>query len=196
VRWVTAPWHLDGAATVILPGSKHVASDLRWLRASGLDAAVVAAAGRPGVRVLGVCGGLQLLGRRLEDPFGVDGAGEGLGLLPLTTTFERDKLVRRRSLTLPSLGEPWAGLAGLAVDGYEIRQGRTTVDASGADALVVAEGNVAGWYLHGLFEDPAVLEALFGARPARTLDETFELLADVVEQHIDTGVLRSLAGLS
>ncbi|SDT69049.1 cobyric acid synthase [Jiangella sp. DSM 45060] len=194
VRWATQPWHLDGAGLVLLPGSKHVASDLAWLRASGLDAAVVAAA-RAGVRVLGVCGGLQLLGRRLEDPHGVDGSGDGLGLLPLTTTFARDKLVRRRSLTLPALGPPWAALSGLPVSGYEIRQGRT-VDASGSDAVVVADGNVAAWYPHGLFEDPAVLEALFGARPERTLDATFERLADVVEAHVDTGVLRSLAGLS
>ena len=195
VRWATQPWHLDGAATVLLPGSKHVASDLRWLRDSGVGDAVVAAAGRPGVRVMGVCGGLQLLGRRLSDPHGVDGSGDGLGLLRLTTTFERDKLVRRRSLTLPALAEPWAALSGLPVDGYEIRQGRT-VDDAGSDAVVVADGNVAGWYLHGLFEDAAVLEALFGARPARTLEATLERLADVVDQHIDTRVLRSLVGLS
>ncbi|WP_069109398.1 cobyric acid synthase [Jiangella alba] len=194
VRWATQPWHLDGASTVILPGSKHVASDLAWLRASGLDAAVVAAA-RAGVRVLGVCGGLQLLGRRLEDPYGVDGSGDGLGLLPLTTTFARDKLVQRGSLTLPALDPPWAALSGLPVSGYEIRQGRT-VDASGTDVVLAVDGNVAGWYPHGWFEDEAVLQALFGARPTRTLDATFERLADVVEAHVDTGVLRSLAGLS
>jgi adenosylcobyric acid synthase len=195
VRWVTAPWQLDGAGLVVLPGSKHVSSDLAWLRSTGLFAAVRAATARPGVRVLGVCGGLQLLGRRLEDPHGVDGAGAGLGLLPLTTTFEREKLVRRRSLTLPPFAQPWAGLSGLAVDGYEIRQGRTTAD-DGTEPLVVSDGAVAGWYLHGMFEDPAVLEALLGSRPTRTLDDTFELLADVVDEHIDTGVLRSLAGLS
>lgn len=199
VRWATAPWHLDGAATVILPGSKHVSADLDWLRASGLDDAVRAAAARPAVRVVGVCGGLQLLGRRLVDPHGVDGSGYGLGLLPLTTTYAPDKLVRHRTLRLPSLSGSWRGLAGLQFDGYEIRQGRTVadgpLDAAVDDALVVARGNVLGCYLHGMFEHPAVLEALFGARPDRTLDDTFDLLADIVEHHVDGAVLRELAGL-
>ncbi|TDE12652.1 cobyric acid synthase [Jiangella asiatica] len=200
VRWATQPWHVDGAATVILPGSKHVSADLAWLRSTGLDDAVRDAAARPGVRLVGVCGGLQLLGRRLEDPDGVDGAGDALGLLPLTTTFAPDKLVRRRSLNLPALDGPWRGLTGIEIDGYEIRQGRSVVDGrldvAAEQALVVARGNVLGCYVHGLFEHPAVLEALFGARPDRTLADTFELLADAVEKHVDGRVLRDLAVLS
>lgn len=196
VRWATEPHHLDGATTVILPGSKHVAADLAWLRSTGLDAAVTSAAAR-GVRTLGICGGLQLLGSRLEDPHGVDGSGEGLGLLPLTTTFEKDKLVRRGRTTLPDdLAPPWQQLAGRTADGYEIRHGRSTVhgpvDAAAPHALAVARGNVAGWYPHGLLEDPSMLEALFGARPERDADETFDRLADAVDEHMDTEFLRRL----
>ena len=89
VVWAQTAAELDGAALVILPGSKHVARDLTWLRQSGLDAAITARATR-GERVLAICGGLQLLGERIEDPHGVDGDGEGLGLLPLQTTFARE----------------------------------------------------------------------------------------------------------
>ncbi len=196
VRWAREPAALHGASMVILPGSKHVAADLAWLRRTGLDDAVRTAAGA-GVSVLGVCGGLQLLGTSLDDPHGVDGSGPALGLLPLATTFAADKIVRQRGARIPAgLAPPWHGLAGLDVDGYEIRHGRTDVhghvDVATADALVVAHGNVAGWYLHGLLEDPAVLEALFGHRPRRTADDTYDLLADAVGEHLDTDFLRRL----
>src|SRR5205814_1588449 len=77
VEWVTVPHELDGADLVVLPGSKHVAADLAWLRRTGLADAVAAHA-RSGRRVLGICGGLQMLGERLEDEAGVDGSAEGL----------------------------------------------------------------------------------------------------------------------
>lgn len=201
VRWATVPWHLDGAAMIILPGSKHVAADLAWLRAGGLGEAIRHAVAA-GTRALGICGGMQLLGTRVDDPDGVDGSGDALGLLPLVTTFAADKQVRRRRLRLPAgLPEPWRSLAGRKVHGYEIRHGRTVVhgpvDATAGDAggtLMVARDNVAGWYLHGLLEDPAVLEGLFGGRPARAPEDTFERLADAVEEHLDTGLLRRLVG--
>lgn len=200
VRWATRGWHLDGAAMVVLPGSKHVAADLAWLRSTGLDAAVQAAAGS-GTRVLGICGGLQLLGERLSDPHGIDGSGEGLSLLPVATTFRPGKAVGRRSVALPSdWPSPWGPLGGLRVDGYEIRHGHTVVDGPVDlvvdDALIIARRNVAGWYLHGLLEDASLLEALFGTRPARTLEETFDLLADAVDAHLDTVFLRRLIGVA
>ena len=200
VRWATRPWHLDGAAMVVLPGSKHVAADLAWLCSTGLDVAVRSAA-VSGSRVLGICGGLQLLGERLHDPHGVDGSGDGLGLLPLATTFRPAKVVGRRSVLLPAdWPSQWGSLGGQQVDGYEIRHGHTVVDgpvdAAVDDALIVVRRNVAGWYLHGLLEDAHMLEALFGARPSRTLEETFDLLADAVDAHLDTVLLRQLTGVA
>ena len=96
---------LQGADWIVLPGSKATASDLAWLRAQGLDAAITAHA-RAGGRVLGICGGLQMLGAELRDPHGVESGGAGgdlgnsasvpgLGLLPLATTFAPRKTVRR-----------------------------------------------------------------------------------------------------
>ena len=206
LRWVRRPADLDRADLVVLPGSKHVASDLDWLATTGVGAAVRSFAGDGG-RVLGICGGLQVLGERVVDVAGVDGTRDGLGLLPLVTTFERDKVVTTRTATFAAgLPSPWAPLAGLAAEGYEIRHGRTAVAGSdGADAGLVealpeglgwARGNVLAVYLHGLVEAPAVIAALAGRPPARTLDDTFELLADAVEEHLDTDRLLEMAGIT
>jgi adenosylcobyric acid synthase len=197
VVWAREPSDLDGAELVVLPGSKHVAGDLVWLRRSGLDRAIEAraAAGQP---VMGICGGLQMLGERIEDPAGVDGAGEGLGLLPLISVFARDKVTRRTESGFADLASPWQALLGLPVSGYEIRHGRTRITGSLVEALPdglgFARGPVLGVYLHGLFEDPAIVEALIGAAPTRTLDATFDELADAVEQHLDLEPLEALLG--
>jgi adenosylcobyric acid synthase len=199
LRWVRTPAELAGADWVILPGSKNTGGDLAWLRAQGLDRAVAGHAAQGG-RVLGVCGGLQMLGEALVDPHAIDGNGPGLGLLPLVTLFERDKTVRRTQVTFGAMGGPWALLSGVTARGYEIHQGRTVQHAGMAAARAVlpdglgwqnAAGNVLGVYLHGLFEDPAVLQALFGAT-ALPLDAVFDGLADFIERHFDAGVLPGL----
>jgi adenosylcobyric acid synthase len=185
VRWATSPADLAGASLVVLPGSKHVAADLAWLRATGI-ADALAAHDAP---LLGVCGGLQMLGRRLDDPHGLDGSAEGLGLLPLVTQFERAKTTRVTTARFGALAHPWAGLSGRVVRGYEIRHGRTTVDGSVVEAVGDGLGFVAGRVLgvsfHGLFEDADVVQALLGAMPERSLEHAFELLADAVDEHLD-----------
>jgi adenosylcobyric acid synthase len=197
VAWAPLPEDLDGAALVVLPGSKHVAGDLAWLGQSGLGAAIAArvAAGGP---VLGICGGLQLLGECIDDPHGVDGAGEGLGLLPVITTFEREKLTRRTEARFAKLAPPWDGLCGRRVAGYEIRHGATRVTDSVVkalpDGLGFARGPVLGVYLHGLLENPDVVAALLGEAPSRTLDASFDELADAVEQHLALESVEALLG--
>lgn len=211
LQWVRSPAELAGLNPgrdwLILPGSKHTSGDLAWLRAQGLDAAVAAFAGQGGA-VLGICGGLQMLGEALIDPHGIDGNAPGLGLLPLVTVFEVDKTVRHTQATFGPVQGPWAGLASVTVRGYEIHHGQTRQHAGLAQAGEVAQpampgglawqspaGNVLGLYLHGLFEDPAALQALFdpqGERPVPTLDAVFEGLADYIEQHFEPGVLAQL----
>jgi adenosylcobyric acid synthase len=201
LRWARTVAELSDAHWIVLPGSKHTGSDLAWLRARGLDAAIArhAAAGRP---VLGLCGGLQMLGEALIDPHSVQGNAPGLGLLPLVTRFEREKLLCRTAAGFGALTGDWAPLSGVAIDGYEIRQGRTTATTGAPGAQVVlrnAEGEPIGWqlgnvlgvYAHGLFEDAAVLEALFGTR-ARTPEQVFEGLADFVDRHFKPGALLRL----
>ena len=211
LQWVRSPSEMAGlrpADWVILPGSKATVADLAWLRAQGLDAAITQHAGQGGA-VLGVCGGLQMLGEALIDPHGIDGNAPGLGLLPLVTVFEQDKTVRHTQTNFaPGLAAPWQALAGVTVSGYEIHHGITQQHPAMARAGDVARevlpdglawqnaaGNVLGLYLHGLFEDAAALQALFGAEltgTVPTLDAVFDGLADFIGQHFEPGVLDAL----
>jgi adenosylcobyric acid synthase len=211
LKWVRSPAELAGLAPsdwIILPGSKHTSGDLTWLRSQELDAAIAQHAAQGGM-LLGVCGGLQMLGEALIDPHDIDGNAPGLGLLPLVTVFETAKRVRRtQSRFAPTLVGPWAVLAGVPVAGYEIHQGQTTQHpamAAKGDVAGVAlpgglgwhngAGNVLGVYLHGLFEDAAVLQALFGTQAGQavpTLELVFERMADFIEQHFEPGVLAGL----
>jgi adenosylcobyric acid synthase len=199
LRWVRTPAQLAGADWVILPGSKNTSADLQWLRRQGLAPAVVQFANAGG-RVLGICGGLQVLGEALVDPHDIAGNGPGLGLLPLVTQFAGHKTVRRTEVTFEPLAGPWQALSGLAVHGYEIHTGHTAQHAGMAAGRIAlrgglgwqnAEGNVLGVYVHGLFEDAAVVHALFGEK-APVLDDVFERLADVVEAHFEPGALPGL----
>ena len=201
LSWARQPADLESADLIILPGSKNTCGDLGWLREQRLDDAIArhVEAGRP---VLGICGGLQMLGESLSDPHGVDGNATGLGILPLITVFDREKLLRSTEACVASTSAAWSALAGMRVDGYEIRHGRTF--GSGADgeldvALRNDKGEPIGWQkgqvlgvsLHGIFESREVLRALFGAS-ARTLDSVFDGLADFVDAHFAAGALARL----
>ncbi len=200
--WARSPADLSGAGWIILPGSKHTSSDLAWLRAQGLDQAIASHAARGGA-VLGICGGLQMLGEALIDPHGIDGNAPGLGLMPLVTSFEPAKTVKRSQARFGSVAGVWSSLSGVEVQGYEIHHGQTTQHPAMAENGDIARevipglawqnevGHVMGCYLHGLFEDPAVLQALFGAQ-ARTPDAVFDGLADYLEQHTAPGALDAL----
>ena len=201
--WARSPAELAGLSSddwIILPGSKATSGDLAWLRAQGLDQSVADHAARGGP-VLGICGGLQMLGEALIDPHGIEGNAAGLGLLGVVTVFEEFKTVQRRQTQFTELTGLWAALSNVQVSGYEIHQGQTALRADMADgthpvmphelAWQNAHGNVLGIYLHGLFEDPAVLQALFGAK-VPTLDSVFNGLADYIKLHFEAGVLQSL----
>ena len=205
LQWVRSPADLAALGTadwVVLPGSKATASDLAWLRAQGLDGAIATHAARGG-RVLGVCGGLQMLGEALIDTDGIDGNAPGLGLLPLVTAFARDKTVRPTRARWGIIPGAWSALSGVEVAGYEIHHGQTAqhpaMAAKGDVAREVmaglawsnAAGNVMGVYLHGLFEEAAVLRALFGAE-APTLDSVFDGLARSADACFAPGVLAAL----
>ncbi|MEZ5661997.1 MAG: cobyric acid synthase [Burkholderiaceae bacterium] len=200
--WARSPADCAGADWIVLPGSKATAADLAWMRSQGLDQAVADHAARGG-RVLGICGGLQMLGEALIDTHGVDGNGPGLGLLPLVTSFASEKTVRRSEVRLGPVVGPWQALSGVTLAGYEIHHGQTAqhpaMAAKGDMARELVPGlawqnlagNVLGLYLHGLFEDPRVLHALFGAQ-TRTLDDVFDGLADQIGTHFAPGVLADL----
>jgi adenosylcobyric acid synthase len=184
VRWAQHPEDLTGAQLVVLPGSKHVAADLAWLRESGLAGAVSERLAVGG-RVLALCGGLQMAGM--------------LELLPLHTHYAREKLTRPVRSRFAALPAPWAALSDLPAEGYEIRQGRTEPTGPVDEALPGGLGWVAGpllaLYPHGLLEAPAVVEALLGERPARTLDDALDDLCDRVMAGLDVACVEALAGL-
>lgn len=231
LRWVREPRQLHDLRPqdwIVLPGSKSTVADLRWLRQQGLDAAVCQHAAQGG-RVLGICGGLQMLGEAVIDVEGAEGApptagtlpesnAPGLGLLPLVTAFGVDKTVRHsRTAFAAALPGAWQALAGVVAQGYEIHLGQTAphpaMCRAGQVALPVLHneageplgwlngapsatnphvGNVLGLYLHGLLENTAVLQALFGAAPP-ALDTVFDRMAAFVETHFGAAALHALA---
>lgn len=200
VVWAEHPADLaaaTGTCLVILPGSKHVAGDLRWLRERGFPLAL-ARHRRAGGRLLGICGGLQMLGAAIEDPFGIDGNAVGLGWLPLRTRFAQDKITRPVQARFAEPPPPWSALAGLEFSGYEIRHGVSTPARPLPEAigggLGYADGPVLGMYVHGMFESPAVRAALFGQPGHSDLVATFDLLADAIGEHLDTDLLSRLTG--
>jgi adenosylcobyric acid synthase len=199
VVWARSPHQLRDADLLILPGSKRVAGDLDWLVARGFPAALRrrAAAGAP---ILGICGGLQMLGREMIDRGGVDGTRPGLGLLAVSTSFVSDKVTRRTATRFAEeLPEPWKNLAGLSFEGYEIRHGASEIVGDAAQALPgglgFVSGSVLGIYIHGLFEQPQLSRALVGAAATTTPDETFERLADVVDSACDSELIDRVVGL-
>ncbi len=211
LHYVTRTQGLDGADLVVLPGSKATRADLAWLRSQGFDEALADHL-RSGGRILGICGGYQMLGARIEDEHGAEGepgTSVGLGLLPIETTFEKAKEVRPVTLRIDR-ADQWLTRAGAhphqEVTGYEIHCGRIRdLDPGEAVGLFrhgkestaegTALGPVAGTLVHGLFENDCILESLLGdvgpapVAPRLGLDGALDRLADVLEASIDPSVL-------
>ncbi|MBF6182524.1 cobyric acid synthase [Nocardia otitidiscaviarum] len=204
VRWVTDPSRLTGADLVILPGSKATVSDLEWLRRTGIADALRAraAAGGP---ILGICGGYQMLARAIEDRVESDvGTVAGLGLLDLEIEFADPKVLRRAT----------GHARGLPVHGYEIHHGRVRhsgdrpwLELDGAPEGS-ARGCVWGTHLHGVLENDAFRRAWLrelaeragrtgfvvadDVSVARERTAQLDLLADLMEKHLDEAALEGL----
>lgn len=196
------------ADLIILPGSKSVRADLAWLRETGWEQAIQKHL-RYGGKVIGICGGFQMLGKKINDPDGIEGvAGQeyGLGLLDITTTLKPAKQLRNVSgyLTLDNAN----------ITGYEIHAGITQGAnltkpvcqlESGQDGAMSDDNQILGTYVHGLFEQSSATNALLtwaGLHDVKTPDyhatreADIERLADMIEQHMDTDALRRLLHLT
>jgi adenosylcobyric acid synthase len=191
MRWATTTADIDGADLVVLPGSKHVAADATWLREHRLDVRLRAHAAAGG-RVLGLCGGAMLLGTEVRDSSGVEGATSGLGLLPLRTVMSLTKVTRRVTIEFPAMDGDWSALSGLRADGYEIRNGVVHGTDCAVAPLAWRSGSVLATTIHGLLEAPEIVHALCGVKVRDTLEDTFDLLADAVDEHLDVRLVRRM----
>ena len=205
VRFTRSPADVERADLVVVPGTKATVEDLERLRAAGLGDALTARA-HAGQPILGICGGYQLLGERIEDAVeSRRGIVAGLGLLPVATRFASEKVLRRRSGRSPVLAT--------AAGGYEIRHGR--VERRGGEPLLVGDdgepdgcvaGSVYGTSWHAALEHDAFRRALL-ARVATVRGRRFspgsgafaaarearlDLLGDLIAEHLDTEALTTL----
>ncbi len=176
LRYVQHVSELKNPDMIILPGTKNTMEDLLWMRENGLEAAVLKAAAA-GCIVFGICGGYQMLGDTLSDPYHVEAGGKirGMGLLPMDTVFASKKTRTRVTGQFLPMPGTFAALSGVSLEGYEIHMGES-VRKEGilpATKLMVAgnqpeetktEGafheNVCGTYVHGVFDKEEVVETL------------------------------------
>jgi len=206
---------IPAADLIILPGSKSTRTDLAFLHAQGWAQAIRKHL-RYGGKVFGICGGFQMLGERVDDPDGLEGqkgTTEGLGLLEMTTTMIAGKHLRNVSGTLTlRAGDPRGKSA--VFKGYEMHNGVSHgaalahplgLMAGNNEGAINADGQVAGTYVHGIFDEPTACEALLHwaglNRSGAAVDyqqhrlAQLDRLADQVEEHLDTDWLRELLRL-
>ena len=218
VRWVESPRDVLRADLAVLPGTKSTVHDLQWLREKRLDRAIVARAEMQ-MPVLGICGGCQMLGARIDDPAGVESGVRsvtGLGLLSTRTVYGRDKVTRQ--VVAKAARDSFLCPRGSEVEGYFIHMGRAESPADRAafelttngtstarDGAISDDGLVLGTMIHGLFESPRVVESMIQSLAERTSavvevpgalpsdgDDEYDRLARYVRKAID---LRELTRL-
>ena len=199
---------IPAADLIILPGSKHVRADLAWLKTQGWDKSIARHC-RYGGKLLGICGGFQMLGKQIHDPEGIEslpGSSEGLGWLDMKTTLADNKQLRNVSGRL--------SFSDASINGYEIHAGVTSGKAlqrpfcqlqQGTDGAISDDKQIMGSYVHGLFGNEQSLTALLqwaGLKTPEVIDymalceQDIERLADMVEQQLDTDTLLSLCQIA
>ena len=228
LRYVESPHDLGRPDLIILPGTKTTIPDLDWMDRQGLTQAVREAHSN-GSALVGICGGYQMLGSEVRDPDGVESTQlqlPGLGLLPMTTIFsgskETHRVTGKVSLDLGLL----AGAKGLPVQGYEIHMGRTVVEGVGVpfaiddrsdlavtkdnalDGSLDSTGWVMGTYIHGLFHNTGLRQAMLQALARRkgvtlpssddvtSMDAEFDKLADWVRGSLNMDQIYQMSGLA
>jgi len=220
LHYIEKPEEMDGLDVLILPGSKSTIGDLRFLENLGLFEKIKTFSGP----VIGICGGYQILGKRVLDPQGVEssvGEAEGLGLLDVETVMLPGKETHQAEGRLLPAGSRIAPDCADGLIGYEIHMGRTTLGpsaqpfaelrrVSGADGAipdgaVSADCRVFGTYLHGLFDShgfrTAFLNRIRAEKGLPTFsadcrrDDPFDMLAEHLERHLDVGRLLRICGI-
>ena len=207
LHWVAPDAAPPAADWVILPGSKNVCADLDWLRARGWED-YLARHLRYGGKLMGICGGLQMLGSALHDPHGIEGepgSSQGLGYLDFETTLQPHKQLHNVQGRLAQGGAPVSGYeihAGIS-EGDGLQRPFAQLDDGRTDGTISADGQIVATYLHGVFESPQACAALLGwagLRAPQQLDyhalreQNLERLADTLEAHLDMQRILQLFG--
>lgn len=214
LRYVKHTADLRNPDVIILPGTKNTMEDLRWLRESGMEALILKAADR-GTLIFGICGGYQMLGETLSDPYGVEAGGSmrGMGLLPMDTVFAEKKTRTQVTGTFLELSGDYAPLSGVEFTGYEIHMGDSVRKAPAKPCTSVRDGvtgreksegtfteNVCGTYVHGIFDKEETALALVraagnkkgvdvsqmaGVDFAAFKEQQYDILAAELRRHLD-----------
>ena len=204
VNFVDKVTDLAKISAIILPGSKHVSVDLEFLKQNGFAARLHQLAAQ-GIQILGVCGGMQMLGKSLNDPHNLEGgySSHGLGLLAIDTTLKAEKITQLTTATLVD--------SGAQVTGYEIHHGQTTADKGvkpylknqQGQVIGYVQGNIAGMYAHGLFDNAVYrqeflqklgISAQLGEW-SEQVDAALDTLALHLETHCDIKAIDQAIGL-
>ena len=166
LRYVERVADLHSPDMILIPGTKSTIADLKWLRQSGLEAAILKAASA-GTLIFGICGGYQMLGRRISDPDRVEAAGtteiQGLGLLDMDTVFRGEKVQTQVAGTFDGVTGLLSGLNGMDYTGYEIHMGCSQEKKP----PLQGRSNVYGSYIHGVFDAPGVSDGILKALCAK-----------------------------
>ncbi len=189
LRYVKNPGELKNPDMIILPGTKNTMEDLLWMRESGMEAAVLKKAAE-GKLIFGICGGYQMLGESLSDPFGVEAGGtiRGMGLLPMETVFAREKTRTRVSGEFCSLTGELSALSGAKVEGYEIHMGKTLIKEEAKRAVILkdhvtGEEKTDGAYLDNVCGTGAKVEG-YEIHMGKTLIKEEAKRAVILKDHV------------
>jgi len=205
VRYVKTPSELGNPDIIIIPGSKNTLEDLRAIKDNGLADLVKTKVLRDNTPIFGICGGYQMLGRRIEDPEGVESGGyeEGLSLLPVDTVLGKEKTRTNFEGVISGATGKFEGLKGKSVEGYEIHMGTTTpyenLTEFTSERTGFCKGNVYGTYIHGFFDRKEILEAVTGFEVTmdyKAFRETqYDLLAEQLRAALDMDYIYEIMGI-
>ena len=203
LRYVGSLRELGRPDLIFLPGTKSTISDLLWMRENGLEAAVMKAAA-VGTPVFGICGGFQMLGKSISDPDHTESASvpysRGMGLLGMDTVFRSEKTRTQIAGVISGADGLFAGLNGMAFQGYEIHMGQS----ESSRETISGRGNIYGTYVHGIFDAPGISDTILRAlcsqkgipfEPLGTFDprahkqQQYDLLANTVRENLDLDLI-------
>lgn len=208
VRYIEKAENAEGLDCIIIPGTKNTISDLNWLKRNKLGDLIKLMSGF-GYPIVGICGGFQMLGLEVSDKHGSEenkySYEEGLGLLPISTEIQCEKICRNESLKIENISGFWSDLNGISTDGYEIHMGETVMNGNSIKSC--GRGSVFGTYLHGLFDRREFLDKFLSILThnkgvgsicvsdySKIKEKEYDKLADMIRNNMDMKAVYDILG--